>query len=418
MIKIIVITLVLFFTLFPVNFVFLPSAFSTRFILAIFGMIIWFLSLVRKKNIQYNKFISVFIITILVSIWSIICTSIFNLEDDYAFVTFPITIGVMYFSCYLCISLIKFFDKEVSFDLVTKYFLCTIILQSLIVISQFISPVVGSFLTDIQRLSEMQVDIASSHLEDGSRFIGFGLLFYTASFFYGTALVLLAFQLRYKKLNISHTVTYTFLYFLVFFIGMGLSRSTIIGFISSLIIFIFPINNISKIFKIIFNVVVLLIFAFIIIFVVLKIFPNLSVDMEALINNAFDFAIAYFNTGQLSSNSASGTFETLNLPELIRTYLVGTGLYNTYFSVGDFNYSDIGYLRLLYYFGIPGLVLFFIVEIKILNLAFKRSDFLPIYYSLLLILFVTNIKGLTTLAIIAILFALIPNRELKRNNYI
>lgn len=412
MIKIIFIALIFFFTLFPVSFVFLPSTFSTRFVLSLFGIIVWFISLISKKNIYYNKILIVFFLTILTSIWSIICTSVLNHADDYTFVKLPITISVIYFSCYLCISLIKYFHKEIDFNLVTRYFLYAIILQSLIVVAQFFSPGIGSFLTDIQRLSEMQVDIASSHLETSSRFIGFGLLFYTASFFYGTALVLLAFQLRYKKLKKSNIVIYTLLYLLIFFIGMGLSRSTIIGFLSSILIFIFPLDNISRIFKVIFNAVIFLIFAFVTIFVVLKLFPDLTKGLEALVNNAFDFIIAYFNTGQLSSESASGTFETLVFPDNNITYLIGTGLYDNYFSVGDFNYSDIGYLRLLYYFGLPGLILFFMVEIKILSIAFKSKKLLPIYYSMLIILLITNIKGLTTLAVIAMLYALIPNKRM------
>lgn len=412
MIKIFTITLIMFFTLFPINFVFLPSFASTRLILAFLGSIIWFLDLVRKRKIYYYKFLTVFFITFVISIWSFLSTSVFNSVNDYTFVKLPITIIVMYFSCYLCISSIRLFHGFINFNLVTRYFLYAILLQSLIVILQFVNPIFGSFLTDIQRLSEMQVDIASSHLETSSRFIGFGLLFYTASFFYGTSLVLLAFQLRYKKLKKSNIVIYISLYILIFFIGMGLSRSTIIGFLSSILIFIFPIKNISRIFKVIFSAIIFLIFAFVTIFVVLKLFPDLTKGLEALVNNAFDFIIAYFNTGQLSSESASGTFETLVFPDNNITYLIGTGLYDNYFSVGDFNYSDIGYLRLLYYFGLPGLILFFMVEIKILSIAFKSKKLLPIYYSMLIILLITNIKGLTTLAVIAMLYALIPNKKM------
>ena len=141
-------------------------------------------------------------------------------------------------------------------------------------------------------------------------------------------------------------------------------------------------------------------------------FPTFTKSLEALINNAFDFVIAYINTGKLSSESASGTIDYFIFPNDIRTYLIGTGLYETYFSKGDYNYSDVGYLRLLYYFGIPGMILFLIVEAKLLKLAFKTKKLKPIYYSMLIILFITNIKGLTTLAVIAMLYALIPNKKM------
>lgn len=412
MIKFLTIVTLVFLTLFPVNFVFLPSAFSTRLIIALFGAVIWFLVLTKKKNIYYNKVMTVFILTLLTSIWSLLCTFIFNLGNDYTFVKLPVTIAVMYFSSYLCISTINVFYSEVNFNVVTKYFIYAILLQSLIVVIQFVNPEIASLISQIQRLTERQVNISTSQLEDGSRFIGFGLLFYTASFFYGTALILIAFQLKYKSMTQVSKISSLLIYLVIFFIGMGLARSTIIGFASSLIVFIFPIKSVKSIINITFKFIISIILTILTIFIIIKIFPTFTKSLEALINNAFDFVIAYINTGKLSSESASGTIDYFIFPNDIRTYLVGTGLYETYFSKGDYNYSDVGYLRLLYYFGIPGMILFLIVEAKLLKLAFKTKKLKPIYYSMLIILFITNIKGLTTLAVIAMLYALIPNKKM------
>ena len=162
----------------------------------------------------------------------------------------------------------------------------------------------------------------------------------------------------------------------------------------------------------------LLFFSFFIltaIIMIVRAFPNLNKELEVLINSAFDFLISYFETGKVKSESASGTFETLIFPEKLKTYFVGTGFYETYYSIKDFNYSDIGYLRLLYYFGLPGLILFFWIEIKLLRIAFDRKGYSPIYYSMLVILLVTNIKGLTTLAVIALLYTFIPNNKMELN---
>lgn len=412
MIKIFTITLIMFFTLFPINFVFLPSFASTRLILAFLGSVIWFLDLVRKRKIYYYKFLTVFFITFLISIWSVLSAFVLSSGNDYTFVKLPITIAVMYFSSYLCISTINVFYSEVNFNVVTKYFIYAILLQSLIVVIQFVNPEIASLISQIQRLTERQVNISTSQLEDGSRFIGFGLLFYTASFFYGTALILIAFQLKYKSMTQVSKISGLLIYLVIFFIGMGLARSTIIGFASSLIVFIFPIKSVKSIINITFKFIISIILTILTIFIIIKIFPTFTKSLEALINNAFDFVIAYINTGKLSSESASGTIDYFVFPNDIRTYLVGTGLYETYFSKGDYNYSDVGYLRLLYYFGIPGMILFLIVEVKLLKLAFKTKKLKPIYYSMLIILFITNIKGLTTLAVIAMLYALIPNKKM------
>ncbi|WP_218689533.1 O-antigen polymerase [Psychrobacter sp. BF1] len=415
MIKNLIIIILMFSTLFPISFSFLPSVISTRFIAAILGSFILFLSIMRRRKIRQGKMLTVFMLTILVSVWSFLCTLIFNLAGDYTYVKLPVTIFIIYLSSYLCLSAIKSFHGKVDFNLVTKYFIYTIVFQSIIVIAQFSSPEIAGFLIKIQRLTEEQAGIANYHLEDGSRFIGFGLLFYTASFFYGTALVLIAFQLKYNGYNRKELIVSSLLYLFIFFVGMGLSRTTVVGFITSMLLIIFPINNFSILLKLVFKFIIYIFLIVLSVFTVLKLFPNLFRGLDNLIGNAFDFFISYINTGSVSSESASGTLDFLVFPEQASTYIVGTGLYEMYSSIGDFNYSDIGYLRLIYYFGFPGLVLFFLVEIKILNLAFKRKKLLPIYYSMLVILLVTNFKGLTTLAVIAMMFALIPNDRIEES---
>lgn len=379
MLKAIFISTIVFFTLFPINFIFLPSFASTRFILGIFGGIIWLLDLARRKRPYSNNILVVFLLTIIVSIWSILCTVIFNISYDYTYVKLPLTFLIMFFSCYFSVSIMKYFNKEVGFDLITKYFLYALILQSVIVLIQFFNPSLGVFLASIQRLGEEQVSISSFHLENSSRFIGFGLLFYTSSFFYGTALVLIAFQLRYKLNTRTNTLLYLLLYVFIFLVGMGLSRSTVIGFLSSLLVLFLPVKNIGNMLKILIRILFFGFFLLIAIVMIVRAFPNLNKELELLINNAFDFLISYFETGKVKSESASGTFDYFILPEKVRTYFVGTGFYETYYSIKDFNYSDIGYLRLLYYFGLPGLILFFWIEIKLLRIAFDRKGYSPIY---------------------------------------
>lgn len=346
----------------------------------------------------------------LTAIWAMLCTAVFNTAFDYTYVKLPITLLIMYFSAFFCIFLINKYEREVSFDVVTKYFLAAIALQSAFSILQFLSSDIANFLTSIQRISTRQLLISESHFESGTRFIGFGLVFYTASFFYGTALVLIAFILRYRKQRLSLKWFYLLFYIIVFFIGMGLSRTTIIGFICSILILFFPLNSYTFSIKKILATTII----FLVLTTILSLFSktlfNISINFDALINNAFDFIISFIETGQLQSTSASATFDKfLVFPEHLKTYLVGTGIYESRDPIGDFTYSDIGYLRLIYYFGLPGTFLVLLIEIFLLKTAFYRKNYSPIFYATILILLITNIKGLTTLAMISTLYALIPN---------
>lgn len=407
------IVVLMFFTLFPVNFIFLPSMVSSRLLVAIIGLFVLFFKVLKTRKVKIAKNIKTIIyFSLLIAVWSLLCTFIFSSGRDLTYVKLPYTIIVMLLAAYASVKFIVITYKQVTYELVTKFFLLVIIVQSIITISQFVNINVANLFIGIQRLSERQINITNAHFLEESRFIGFGLLFYTASFFYGTALVLIAYRLRYQKMNGYSMMLNMILYLFVFFIGMGMSRSTIIGFASSMLIFIYPIRRFKTLFVVSLRVLFYSGLLIVLFLVFLSCFPDIKDSFDALIENAFDFILAYLNTGKFESDSASGTFNFFILPENVGTYIFGTGLYETYFSVGDYHYSDIGYLRLLYYFGVPGLIMFILFEVELLKMAFKRDGLKPIYYSMVLILLITNIKGLTTLAVISCFYLLIPNRQM------
>lgn len=416
LIKTLIIVNLMFFTLFPIHFVFLPAYIHTRLIIAALGFLFWFLSIISNRRKCFSKkIITIFLISFLISVWSLLSTLIFNSADDFTYVNLPITLAIIFFSAYACITIIKVFDKQISFSLITKYFIYTILLQSFFVLIQFFNSDIASFLTTIQRLAERRAGIATHHFEEGTRFIGFGLFFYTASLFYGTALVLLAHNIKNRYLSSTEKFKGILLFLFLFLIGMGLSRSTIIGFTSALLLLFISLSynsiNLNKILRLI--VYTLTVSAVITLFLILN--SGFLHKFEALFNNAFDFIISYFNKGQVESNSAQATISSFVLPEDKKIYIFGTGIFTLFESTGSYNYSDVGYSRLLYYFGLPGMLMFFWLEIKLLKLAFYRERLKPIFYSMLIILFITNIKGITSLAVISTLYALIPHKSLKSN---
>lgn len=416
LIKTLIIVNLIFFTLFPIHFAFLPAYIHTRLIVAALGLFLWFLSVISNRRKYFSRsFITIFLISFLISFWSLFSTIIFNSAYDFTYVKLPITLAIIFFSAYTCITIIKIFDKQINFPLITKYFIYTILLQSFIVLIQFYNSDIANFLTTIQRLAERRAGIATHHFEEGTRFIGFGLFFYTASLFYGTALILLANNIKNRHLSSTEKFRRILLFLFIFLIGMGLSRSTIIGFISALLLLFISLNhhsiNLNKILRVI--VYTSTMSAVIALFLTMN--SGFLHKFEALYNNAFDFIISYYNKGQIESNSAQATMKSFILPEDKKVYFFGTGIFSLFESTGNYNYSDVGYSRLLYYFGLPGMLMFFWLEIKLLKLAFYRESLKPIFYAMLIILFVTNIKGITSLAVISTLFALIPQKSLKTN---
>lgn len=404
-IKHLMITLSFFLTLFPINFIFFPSWLSTRLIIALLGLITVVKFLTYKNAVINYKVFRVIIISLSISLWSFFCTSIFNDVNDFTYVKHIITTLVILLSTYYSVNLLNAGNQKTDFLIVSKYFILAIILQSIITLIIFISPQVSNILVNIQRIEERENSIVSNHLLNQTRFIGFGLMFYTASFFYGTALILVAYFIR--KNVIKNHIAGLSIYLFIAIIGIGLARSTMIGLGISLFYLLIPIKLDKNYFKTVirffcFSAVIILVFQ------VLKFLGLLSLDEYSnFINNAFEVFVNLFNEGEIKSNSASGTFDTLLFPKDVITYFFGTGFYNYYTSIYDFNYSDIGYLRLLYYSGFLGLFLFFIFEIYLLKVSFyNRRD---IFILMALLLLITNVKGNTTLAVISMLYFWIPN---------
>jgi len=358
-----------------------------------------------------EKIIKIYKYSFLIVIWSFLCTSIFNNQLDFTYVKHTYTITIMLLSCYACTYLIKRTFNKLDFEIVTKFYFVCLLIQSLVAIVIFVNPSFASFIMQIQSLGEREQDIFRVQLDEQTRFFGFGLLFYTASFFYGAGLIFLSYTIRY--LNIYNKVLLIIFYIFLAIVGMALSRSTIIGIVLSLLILIFPINVTQGLTKKIFKSIIFIgIVAFISVLITFLNFDFVD-KYSSLIDNVFDFVLVLFETGSLESNSAKGTFDMYVLPKEEYTYFFGTGIYEFYSSIQDFNYSDIGYLRLLYYSGILGLILFIIFELKVLKYAFHDNNLKIIYFAMVALLLITNVKGLTTLAVIAMMYLNISEIKLQ-----
>ncbi|MNH92961.1 hypothetical protein D3C73_455490 [compost metagenome] len=408
----VVIIIAIFFTLFPVNFIFFPSGLSSRLIVAVFGLIMLFYKTTRKGVLNTNRNVSnLFLISFAIAIWSYLCTVIFNNIYDYTYVKHPYTIFVMLLACSFCSELIEKRFGSVTFEIVAKYFVYAILLQSFITLLIFFSSPFGDLMNSIQRLGDRELLIIGNHLTNQTRFIGFGVVFYNASFFFGSALLFIAYLLRFPE-YIQGRKRYWLYYLIIAFVGMGLSRSTMIGIFISLFVYLYP----SKVDIVFFRRIAKLLFFSLLIFfsvyLLLNLFPSINSRYEGFIDNVFEVFVNYNESGEIDSKSAEGTFSTFRLPDYDSTYLFGTGYYEQYSSIGDFSYSDIGYLRLLFYSGVVGLFLFFIFEITLLKMVLYNRGYKLVFFGMILILLLTNIKGLTMLSVITLMFFRIRKQNL------
>ena len=123
---------------------------------------------------------------------------------------------------------------------------------------------------------------------------------------------------------------------------------------------------------------------------------------------AFELFFNWFEYGEITSDSTEQLQGMYIWPDSLSTYLIGDGLYNL--SDGYYMGTDVGYLRLLYYGGIPIIAAFFFYPIWIIYKTMKLG-ISPTLSNLLLIIFfyvlLLNIKGLIDLNFVFILIYMI-----------
>lgn len=124
-----------------------------------------------------------------------------------------------------------------------------------------------------------------------------------------------------------------------------------------------------------------------------------SSRFEKVFGFVFELFINYQESGDLNSRSTEGTLSMYVFPTTLKTWLIGDG--RMLLDNGSYYMrSDVGYVRLIFYFGIILTVLYFIYQAVLFVVTTK---ILPnkVYTSFMLILFIwiliLNFKGLANL---------------------
>ena len=90
-------------------------------------------------------------------------------------------------------------------------------------------------------------------------------------------------------------------------------------------------------------------------------------------------------------------------PENISTWIIGDGFWNSHDGIGYYMHTDVGYLRMIYYFGIFGMIGFFLINYY--SILFKNIEELRLTkYIFLLYLAILNLKGHVDILSFTLLF--------------
>ncbi|MDR2950384.1 MAG: hypothetical protein ACK5KL_11420 [Dysgonomonas sp.] len=306
--------------------------------------------------------------------------------DDYSMSYAKSQIACL-FSAYLVIFLIFKTHVRPSLNTVLLYIIAAIALQSFLAFLMYISEPIETFLFSLQ----MQVDYTEEIREEAGRqrLMGYGIGFFGAGAISGIALILLSYLFMRMKLKTTEFVLLAGLYVLIFYIGLFMARTTIVGMAVGFgviaVLYIWDNRAVKKQAKT---------------FVIASIFLMAAGYVFAMFyfssfsDWAFELFTNLFVHGRLETKSSSGLAEMFIIPEETWTLIFGTGS-SAFFG------SDVGYTRILFYVGIIGGLAFFLYPLFIIKLSMTKDWGVNIVaFSIYVYSLALNIKGLIELNLI------------------
>lgn len=296
-----------------------------------------------------------------------------------------------FFSSYLIIYIFFIVFPKGGVNYLIYLLIAVVFVQCVISVTMYFNEDVASFFEGIQKLD----DLGALKRDDteGKRLLGYGVAFFGAGIICGLGMILLAYVIVCIKLNFFQNLLATFSYVGIFYIGLLCARTTLVGAVASLILFVVLIflgkSQKNQLLLSLFYILVLLSIGSTLCYLY---FPDFA-------DWAFEVFINYERDGNVRTSSSDGLSVMFILPHNILIWMFGEG-HGHYFG------TDVGYSRLLYWVGLPGTFLYFYYSFVIMKVAFTKNQSLNL---MLITIFsyniALNVKGLSDLNYVLALFA-------------
>lgn len=409
-----------FLFLYSIQFIFVPAAIGTRVFMGLAGVMILgygILKNLREGNLKVDA--DMFrIIACLLSIGVVsLITNLINGTTERAFFSYIVSMSMILFAAYFImrITALVYGRENVTFELISKYVIGTVVAQMCISVIMFLIPPFRDLIIGIQY--QFDYSLTLFDLSEGVRLIGFGSQFFGAGITNGFALILIGALMRTKNPPISHGWL-TFFFILITLIGSMMARTTLVGTVMGLFLMIWDSRlfrlKITKRLRIIIRSLLLLILIGIIGF---QMMPLSTQDtFETALEYGFEMFVNYTETGKMSTASTDYLIDMYEVyPTDVPTWIIGNGLW--YSDPSDpLAYAagvDVGHTRLIFYFGLIGLLIYFTYQWSLLLMLKHKIDKQYLLFILLLFVYVVilNFKGFADIIQYVAIYLFIPNNK-------
>lgn len=395
---------------FPFEFTFLPGI-NTKMILAVVGMVLLVLQWLKERDARISPmFLTISVWAAVFSLASLFSVT-YNNTTDYVYASYIIKVWVWLSGAYTILYLIREMHEEVSFRLVFHYMAWVCAIQSLLAILIDNVPV-------LQDWVDAYISQDAEFLHKTKRLYGIGASFDTAGIRFSCALLGLGYLLTHKVSD-KQNIWYWVLFLIISILGNIVSRTTTTGLIIALLYMIF--SNFSLNIRLDSSKMKFFINSILLITVVLGITYYCYHQFPIFRNNlqyGFEGFFNWYKTGDWTTSSTTRLQNMFVLPDNLKTWLIGDGWFANPYEPGAFyKYTDIGYLRFIFYCGCIGLSLFvsfFIFCTFILFRKWKEGRFFLLM--LFLLELIVWIKISTDIFVVYALLLLLDKYETALDN--
>lgn len=399
---------------FPVTFAIFPIM-NSKNLMAGVGILVavWELLQRRSSILDRNIFI-IMIFAILVSLTGLFSV-VYNETPDYTYASYIKSFFIWLLSANVVVSSIRRMYGYVSVALISNFLIIMCVAQCMI-----------ALLVDTYPIIKNWVDanfIGMSYYGEHERLYGLGAALDVAGGRFAAVLLMIAFFINKNKNNLKTKwmFFYVISFLFILIVGSMIGRTTTVGGILAILYLIWV--NRFKLFNTN-NRKLLLIFSS---FIAIGIFVSFYLyqknpAFKENIRFAFEGFFNWWEIGEWKTTSTNRWKTMFIWPDNIKTWIIGDGYFNGPSEIdpnyvgptnyGYYKWTDIGYLRFIFYFGLIGLFLFILYFCKVAMACMRRFPMNRMLFLFLLMLnFIIWCKVATDIFLVFALFLCVHETE-------
>ena len=339
--------------IFPFNLPFLSNV-NTKMVIAAFGLVLFFLDMLRNRSFVISKdFLMFSIISIVVSVWTYFVITINNTIDT-SYAQYIVSAWVWMGGAYTVVWLIKAVHGETTVELIGHYLVCVCVGQCILAYMMTLFPSLKSFVDSLMGNAADFMGPAEG------RIYGLGAALDPSGLRFAAVLVILAHLIHYtnSETDRGREAFYIVSFIIITVIGNMISRTTIIGVGIALLYWILLLFM-EKRERYLSGFWVTAAISFFISIGLIVLLYQTNYAFRSNLRFGFEGFFSLVEKGYWETNSTNILKGMVVWPESIKTWMIGDGLFfNTMgtpnrfgqLETGFYMDTDIGYLRYIFYF--------------------------------------------------------------------